>query len=426
MEDEQPQLKSIQHLQTYPLVYDTYSYVWNYYSWAKEKSNLVNYTCGLAENGFAKVATPLVKKFEPQVKSLDDVADSQLARIDAHFPVVKKPTRELWEDSWNYCDGMVQPKLEAVKRPFVHSYDNVRRSFDNGKKVSVDLANQAIDTADRYVDHYLPSDEEEKHDDIDEPVTWETPLPAPEQELQHMFEEPEDQGETVPSVQEDTLPARSRAVLLKTRRRLYRKGRRNLNEVQQMGQRALTNAMDSVGLLETLQNAQAGVGDLNVEFWRRLETLQESYTQDDIVSTNSVSSSSSSDSLSIDSGSVQRDSTISTIEHRLHDMATHYILLSGQVMTVFSDMLYSRLDDNNKHRWDSANHSISVFYSRLRESPRSISSNYLQRMKEVFHDVYETVASGFQGAVGSRKGSLSSTSEIEEEPKEQQPSRALN
>jgi hypothetical protein len=159
----------------------------------------------------------------------------------------------------------------------------------------------------------------------------------------------------------------------------------------------VTNVVASVGLLQTLQAAQAGVGDLNVEFWQRLETLQEISGRDQ---RDELLASDGSELALSDSCSQHSDSNGNTVESRVMNLLTNSVQVATQVLTVLSDMIYYRLDEENKHRWDTTNGSIHDFYVRLKESPHTLTTAYLARMRELFNYVSESVDSGLHYAAG--------------------------
>jgi len=88
----------LSHLTSYPVISDSIS---TYKSYPLGQKSL-----DLADQGyntFAKPALPyLAKPYEyvsPYVKKADSIGDSVLAKVDTQFPVVKKPTGELYDNA---------------------------------------------------------------------------------------------------------------------------------------------------------------------------------------------------------------------------------------------------------------------------------------------------------------------------------------
>jgi len=94
---EKPASAFLHHLSSYPVVADSISTF---------KSNSYGAkSIDLTSQGYEKLAKPFLPYFEkpyayvsPYVKKADSLGDSTLSTFDSKFPVVKKPTQELFDN----------------------------------------------------------------------------------------------------------------------------------------------------------------------------------------------------------------------------------------------------------------------------------------------------------------------------------------
>jgi len=92
-----PSSAFLSHLFSYPLISDTVSTI--------KDNPYGKRSLDLTSEGYEKFASPLLSYFakpyqyvSPYVKKADSIGDNTLSTIDSKFPIVKKPTGELYSD----------------------------------------------------------------------------------------------------------------------------------------------------------------------------------------------------------------------------------------------------------------------------------------------------------------------------------------
>lgn len=95
---EAPSSAFISHLTSYPLCSDSIT--------TFKQHPLGQKSLSLADQGYQTFAKPILPYFSkpyqyvhPYVAKLDSIGDSTLSKVDAKFPVVKKPTSELYDNA---------------------------------------------------------------------------------------------------------------------------------------------------------------------------------------------------------------------------------------------------------------------------------------------------------------------------------------
>ena len=88
----------VQHLKGYPVIEDSIT--------AFKQNPIGQKSLSLADQGYNVFAKPVIPYFQkpyqyvhPYVAKADSIGDSTLSKVDEKFPVVKKPTGELYDNA---------------------------------------------------------------------------------------------------------------------------------------------------------------------------------------------------------------------------------------------------------------------------------------------------------------------------------------
>ncbi|KAM3540407.1 hypothetical protein ARSEF1564_006689 [Beauveria bassiana] len=102
VEGSAPQSAFLQHLLNYPIISDTVSTV----SSTVNSNPIAQRSIKLGDSAYKTFAAPILPYFSkpyqyvsPYVQRADSLGEQTLTRIDERFPIVKKPTTELYSDA---------------------------------------------------------------------------------------------------------------------------------------------------------------------------------------------------------------------------------------------------------------------------------------------------------------------------------------
>lgn len=105
-------LTSNQHLTSYPVVHDSISGFKSHPTGQRIES--------LAEQGYNTFAAPVVPYFHtpisylsPYISRVDSLGDATLSKVEETFPVIKKPTGELYNESKDLAFLPIKKAFEA-------------------------------------------------------------------------------------------------------------------------------------------------------------------------------------------------------------------------------------------------------------------------------------------------------------------------
>jgi len=198
LETEEKQL-FVSRLLHLPVVATAMDQVNALYTTTKQRNSLIKRTMETAETGVSAVygtaAAPVILMFDKPLTSLNGFACDQLDKLENKYPIITKPTEEVVKATKDLCNTAVKPFVDRVSSAKQFGYDKVSdvRSF-TGEKLGdmksygwttvesvVQLGNDQmsrvlttvtqhrltsvddlLETADQYVDSYLPPDEEDE------------------------------------------------------------------------------------------------------------------------------------------------------------------------------------------------------------------------------------------------------------------------
>jgi len=139
---ETPSSAFLSHLTSYPIISDSISTF---------KSNPYGQkSLDLTSQGYEKFAKPVLPYFSkpyeyvsPYVKRADSIGDSTLSTIDSKFPVVKKPTGELYGEAQSFALFPFRKGIEGKDYVFTTYNTEVKKT---GKEGLVSYGKAAVST----------------------------------------------------------------------------------------------------------------------------------------------------------------------------------------------------------------------------------------------------------------------------------------
>lgn len=138
----------------------------------------------LGDSAYKTLAAPVLPYFskpyqyvEPYVKKADDLGDKALAKVDEKWPVVKKPTGELYSDAKGIVLFPYNKSFEAKDHLFsVYSSEYKKAGGENGSgliltgKAAVATALILTTETVQYIGSFLGQKREQAHHAIDNKV----------------------------------------------------------------------------------------------------------------------------------------------------------------------------------------------------------------------------------------------------------------
>ena len=142
-----------------PVVNSAIGQVANMYTKTKEYNGLLKYTFEVAEKSVGTVANtakPVVNKFEKQINYANDLACSQMDKLEEAYPVITLTPGKIYN---NVVDGTkrVLDNTKAAGTQTIDSVANTRVGQVVCTSMDITLALSEL-----VVDHYLPPDEVER------------------------------------------------------------------------------------------------------------------------------------------------------------------------------------------------------------------------------------------------------------------------
>ncbi|KAI4866402.1 hypothetical protein F4820DRAFT_251453 [Hypoxylon rubiginosum] len=115
--DVHPSSATLSHITGYPVISDSIAYI---------KGNPYGQkSIELGDSAYKTFAKPVIPYFakpyqyvQPYVKKADLIGDDALSKIDAHVPVLKKSTDELWTEGKNFVFFPVRKGFETKDHVF--------------------------------------------------------------------------------------------------------------------------------------------------------------------------------------------------------------------------------------------------------------------------------------------------------------------
>ncbi|KAF7282872.1 lipid storage droplets surface-binding protein 1-like isoform X3 [Rhynchophorus ferrugineus] len=171
-----PELMSVNRITNFPIVESGIMYAENIYSKIKNSNSLVNWTLAQAENTFFSVvdtAAPAVVLIQGPLSQVDKIVCKTLDIVEEKIPSINLPPEMIYWNTKQYAKDTVNTK---IVKPVLKRADSVKQIGNSvlASKYTAYAANtldDALNVADKYVDKYLPSDDQEVgYDEVDKQV----------------------------------------------------------------------------------------------------------------------------------------------------------------------------------------------------------------------------------------------------------------
>lgn len=171
-----PELVSVNRITNFPIVESSINYAENVYQRIKNSNGLVNWTLAQAENTFFSVvdsAAPAVVLFQGPLNQVDKIVCKTLDLVEQKIPSINLPPEMIYWNTKQYAKDTVNTK---IVRPVLKRADSVKQIGNSvlASKYTTYAANTldgALNVADKYVDKYLPVDDQDSgYDEVDKPA----------------------------------------------------------------------------------------------------------------------------------------------------------------------------------------------------------------------------------------------------------------
>ncbi|XP_066259385.1 lipid storage droplets surface-binding protein 1-like isoform X2 [Euwallacea similis] len=170
-----PELESVTRIYNLPIVETGLSYADNIYQKIKRSNSLFNWTLDQAENTLYSAidqAVPVIVLFQGPLSQVDKLVCKTLDIVEEKIPSIHLPPEMIYWNTKQYAKNTVNTKIVT---PVLKRADSVKQIGTSvlASKYTVfaaDTLDGALDVADKYVDRYLPADEQDKSVDVDAPA----------------------------------------------------------------------------------------------------------------------------------------------------------------------------------------------------------------------------------------------------------------
>lgn len=139
-----------------PVVDAALKYSTSAYKQVKEYNQITSYALTKAEETavfLACSAVPYVKKIEPQVKAVDDLACRGLDLVEESLPVLTRPPEEILSETRKLCAQTLQTGYQVVT---VLGTEAVTRAKNYGVQKGTEALGGCLSRTENLVDKYLP------------------------------------------------------------------------------------------------------------------------------------------------------------------------------------------------------------------------------------------------------------------------------
>ncbi|KAL1508873.1 hypothetical protein ABEB36_003696 [Hypothenemus hampei] len=171
-----PELESVNRIYSFPIVGTSLNYADIIYQRIKKSNSVFNWTFDQAENTLFSVidsAAPAIILFQRPISQVDKIVCKTLDIVEEKVPSINLPPEMIYWNTKQYAKNTVNTKIVT---PVLKRADSVKQIGNSvlASKYTVfaaDTLDGALSVADKYVDKYLPADEQDKGvDEIDKPV----------------------------------------------------------------------------------------------------------------------------------------------------------------------------------------------------------------------------------------------------------------
>ncbi|XP_050312929.1 lipid storage droplets surface-binding protein 1-like isoform X2 [Anthonomus grandis grandis] len=167
-----PELESVSRISNLPIVETGLGYAENVYKKIKGSNSLFNWTLDQAENTIYSVmetAGPAVVLFQGPLTQVDRIVCKTLDLVEEKVPSIHLPPQMIYWNTKQYAKETVNTRIVSPVLKRADSVKQIGTSVLTSKYTAfaVDKLDGALDVADKYVDKYLPPDEQDAGVDVD-------------------------------------------------------------------------------------------------------------------------------------------------------------------------------------------------------------------------------------------------------------------
>ncbi|VEN44234.1 unnamed protein product [Callosobruchus maculatus] len=170
------ELESVNRITNLPIVETGLGYAENVYNRIKKSNNLLNWTLVQAEHSaqsVLEVATPVIVLFNGPISTIDKLVCKSLDVVEHTVPQINLPPQMIY---WNTKQYVAEVGTK-IAHPVLKRADSVRQMKNSvlASKYTVyaaDTLDGALDVVEKYVDKYLPADDEKNasYDEVDRSI----------------------------------------------------------------------------------------------------------------------------------------------------------------------------------------------------------------------------------------------------------------
>jgi len=171
-----PELESVSRIYSLPIVETSFNYAEHIYQRIKKSNSLFNWTLDQAENTIYSVidtAGPAIIFFQGPLSQVDKIVCKTLDIVEEKVPSINLPPEMIYWNTKQYAKNTVNTKIVTPVLKRADSVKQIGNSVLASKYTAfaADTLDGALNVADKYVDKYLPADEQDKGvDEVDKPV----------------------------------------------------------------------------------------------------------------------------------------------------------------------------------------------------------------------------------------------------------------
>ncbi|XP_049821209.1 lipid storage droplets surface-binding protein 1 isoform X2 [Aethina tumida] len=162
-------LESVNRITNIPIVESSWHYAENMYNKIKKSNNLLYWTLGQAEQSIlsaVETAQPAVVLFQGPLSTIDRIVCKSLDVVEDKIPSINLPPEMIYWNTKQYVSNVgtqiVRPVLKRA-----NSVKEIGNTVLASKYTAyaADTLDGALNVADKYVDKYLPADDDQSTDD---------------------------------------------------------------------------------------------------------------------------------------------------------------------------------------------------------------------------------------------------------------------
>ncbi|CAH0559616.1 unnamed protein product [Brassicogethes aeneus] len=161
-------LESVNRITNFPIVETGWHYAENIYNKIKQSNNLIYWTLGQAEQSLLTVvdtAQPAIVLFSGPISTIDKIVCRSLDLVEDKVPSINLPPQMIYWNTKQYVSNVGT----QIVRPVLKRADSMKQIGNTVlaskyTAFAADTLDGALNVADKYVDKYLPADDDQMND----------------------------------------------------------------------------------------------------------------------------------------------------------------------------------------------------------------------------------------------------------------------